>query len=81
MNQLSPTPVFVNYDLFKTTFMYLYFDIYSNISDILKESNNKIEFRYSLNATSSKDYSIYALLLSKSTFKLCVMNNRTEIIK
>ena len=81
MNQLSPTAVFFSYDLFKTSFMYLYFDIYSNISDILKESNSKIEFRYTLNATPAKEYTIYALLLSEHTFKLSVINNRTEIVK
>ena len=61
--------------------MYLYFDIYSNISDISKESNNKIEFRYSLSAAPSKDYTIYAPLLSENTFILSVIKNRTEIIK
>ena len=61
--------------------MYLYFDIYSNISDILKESNDKLEFRYPLSTTPTKDYTIYALLLSENTFKLSVINNRTEVIK
>ena len=69
MNQTTPTPVFVDFDLFKSTFMYLYFDIYCNISDVLKESNNKIEFQYMLNNTPAKEYSIYALLLAESTFK------------
>ena len=55
--------MFVDYDLFKTTFMYLYFEIYSNITDILKEGNNKVEFRYQLDTTPTKDYTIYALLL------------------
>ena len=81
MNQKTPTPVYIDYDLFKTSFMYLYFDIYSNISDVLKEGNNKIEFNYMLNNTPAKEYSIYALLLSENTFKLSVINNRTEIIK
>ena len=61
--------------------MYLYFDIYSNITDVLKEGNNKIEFNYMLANTPAKEYSIYALLLSENTFKLSVINNRTEIIK
>ena len=81
MNQKTPTPVFVDYDLFKSTVMYLYFDIYSNISDVLKEGNNKIEFRYMLNNTPAKEYSIYAILIAENMFKLSVINNRTEIIK
>ena len=81
MNQKTPTPVFVNYDLFKTSFIYLYFDIYLNISDVLKEGNNKIECNYMLNNTTAKEYSIYALLLAENTFKLSVINNRTEVIK
>ena len=81
MNQKTPTPVYIDYDLFKTCFMYLYFDIYSYISDVLKEGNNKIEFNYMLESAVSKEYSIYALLLSENTFKLSVINNRTEIIK
>ena len=81
MNQKNPTPFYIDYDLFKTRFMYLYFDIYSNISDVLKEGNNKIEFNYMLNNTVTKEYSIYALLLAENTFKLSLINNRTEIIK
>ena len=81
MNQKTPTPVYIDYDLFKTCFMYLYFDIYSNITDVLKEGNNKIEFNYMLANTPPKEYSIFALLLSENTFKLSVINNRTEIIK
>ena len=82
MNQLSNgSAVFVNYDLFKTTFMYLYFDIYTSMSDILKESNYKSESRYTLSDTPTKPYTIYAFLLSENTFKLSVINNRTEIIK
>ena len=53
MNQKTSTPVYIDYDLFKTCFMYLYFDIYSYISDVLKEGNNKIEFNYMLNNTPS----------------------------
>ena len=61
--------------------MILNFDIFSNISDILKQSNNIIECRYSLNDTPNKAYTIYSLLLCEQTFKLSVINDRTQIIR
>ena len=45
-NHNNHESVCIDYDIFKSNYMILYFDIYNNLPDVLKDLYCKIEFRY-----------------------------------
>ena len=72
---------FIDYELFKTIYMILYFDLKNNLSDTLRDSYCKIEFKYILKDDPGNDYSVYSLLLYEDSYKISLINGRSEIVK
>ena len=50
---------FIDYELFKSKYMTLYFDIKNNLSDVLRNSYCKIKLKYILKDKQANDYSVY----------------------
>ena len=57
--------VFIDYELFKTKYMILYFDIVNNLTDVLKDTYCKLEFRY---------------ILNEDNFKGSLINGKSELL-
>ena len=72
---------FIDYELFKTKYMILYFDLKNNFTDVLRDSYCKIEFKYILKGDPGNDYSVYSLLLYEDSYKISLINGRSEIVK
>ena len=77
-NQREST--FINYDLFKK-YIILYFNIKDNITESLRDSFCKIQFKYILKDDPNNEYSIYSLLLYEDQYKISLINGKSEIIK
>ena len=72
---------FIDYELFKTKYMILYFDLKNNITDTLRNSYCKIEFKYILNDEPANEYTIYSLMLHEDQYKISLINGKSEIMK
>ena len=72
---------FIDYELFKTKYMILYFDLKNNLTDTLRDSYCKIEFKYILNEDPGSEYTVYSLLLYEDQYKISLINGKSEIIK
>ena len=73
--------VFNDYDLFKTKYMTLYFDITNNLTDVLRDSYCKLEFKYILGEDPANEYTVYSLLLYEDSYKISLINGKSELIK
>ena len=72
---------FIDFELFKTKYMILYFNINDNITETLRDSFCKIQFKYILNNIPVNRYTIYSLLLYEDQYKISLINGKSEIIK
>ena len=72
---------FIDYELFKTKYMILYFDLKNNITDTLRNSYCKVEFKYILKDEMASEYTIYSLMLHEDQYKISLINGKSEIIK
>ena len=73
--------VFIDYELFKSKYMILYFDLKNNITDTLRDSYCKIEFKYILKDPMASEYTVYSLMLHEDQYKISLINGKSEIIK
>ena len=72
---------FIDYELFKTKYMILYFDLKKSITNTLRNSYCKIEFKYILKDEMASEYTIYSLMLHEDQYKISLINGKSEIIK
>ena len=72
---------FIDFELFKTKYMILYFNINDNITESLRDSFCKIQFKYILKSEPANEYTIYSLLLYEDQYKISLINGKSEIIK
>ena len=72
---------FIDFELFKTNYMILYFNIIDNITQSLRDSFCKIQFKYILKSEPTNEYTIYSLLLYEDQYKISLINGKSEIIK
>ena len=72
---------FIDYELFKTKYMILYFDLKNNLTDTIRDAYSKIEFNYILNEDPGSEYTVYSLLLYEDQYKISLINGKSEIIK
>ena len=72
---------FIDYELFKTKYMILYFNINDNITESLRDSFCKIQFKYILKSEPTNEYTVYSLLLYEDQYKISLINGKSEIIK
>ena len=72
---------FIDYELFKTKYMILYFDLKNNITDTLRNSYCKIEFKYILKDEMTSEYTIYSMMLHEDQYKISLINGKSEIMK
>ena len=72
---------FIDYDLFKSKYMILYFNIKDSLTDILRDSYCKIEFKYIVKGDPTNEYTVYSLLLYKDSYKISLINGKSEIVK
>ena len=80
-NKNKRESTFIDYELYKSRFMILYFDLKNNLSDTLRDSYCKIEFKYILNSDPGNEYTVYSLLLYEDQYKISLINGKSEIIK
>ena len=80
-NKNKRESTFIDYELFKTKYMILYFDLKNNITDTLRNSYCKIEFKYILKDEMTSEYTIYSLMLHEDQYKISLINGKSEIIK
>ena len=72
---------FIDFELFKRKYMILYFNINDNITESLRDSFCKIQFKYILKSAPANEYTIYSLLLYEDQYKISLINGKSEIIK
>ena len=72
---------FIDFELFKNKYMILYFNIKDNITESLRDSFCKIQFKYILKDDPTNEYTIYSLLLYEDQYKISLINGKSEIIK
>ena len=56
--------------------MILYFYIFNDLSDPLKNTYSELEFKYILNEDPAKEYTVYSVLLYEDNFKLSLINGK-----
>ena len=80
-NKNKRESTFIEYELFKNKYMILYFDLKNNITDTLRDSYCKIEFKYILKDEMTSEYTVYSLMLHEDQYKISLINGKSEIIK
>ena len=70
---------FIDYELFKSKYMILYFNLKDNLTDVLSDSCCKIELKYILNENPGSDYSVYSLLLYEDQYKISIINGKVKL--
>ena len=80
-NKNKRESTFIDYELFKTKYMILYYDLKNNIPDTIRDSYYKIEFRYILKDEMGSEYTVYSLMLHEDQYKISLINGKSEIIK
>ena len=61
--------------------MILYFDLENNLTDVLHDSYCKIQFKYISKEDAVNEYTVYSLLLYEDSYKISLINGRSEIVK
>ena len=80
-NKNKRESTFIDYELYKSKYMILYFDLKNNLTDVLRDSYSKIEFKYILKDDIATNYTIYSLLLYDDQYKISLINGKSKIIK
>ena len=80
-NKNKRESTFIDYELFKSKYMILYFDLKNNITDTIRDSYCKIEFKYILKDEMASEYTVYSLMLHEDQYKISLINGKSEIIK
>ena len=71
---------FIDYELFKK-YMILYFDLKNHLTDVLRDSYCKVEFKYILEDDPGSEYTVNSLLLYEDSCKISLINGRSDIMK
>ena len=80
-NKNRSESTFIDYELFKSKYMILYFDLKHNLTDVLRDSYRKIQFTYILKEDVVNEYTVYSLLLYEDSYKISLINGGSEIVK